>query len=417
MDDSNFPVFSDGDVRVWIGLKVYQLHSGVLEHHSRYFRYALREAPRFEGFAHFHVVPSQLTEVGALTLQESVSSPLAFESQFDDPAKVRAYWENILRALYKIKPNLHLPGRQLTAVASGLANLGDFIGSKAIVDEGIDLALQDLGQGLFLLIVSDPISWLYFGSRIRSKTIYREAVVHLVGRLPGLTPEDLERLVFLPQYTRDLLLDSYRTVCDAKKAAEALLWGYGSDLNDGPDSPMMKAVGLFRQWIAQHKALGNNIVSWDGGARLYRTIASGGQAYLPGDQFRYVYSPSVGELEAREILDRLAQVKDDVKQFVAPLLVNESRFDPQRFGQLPYLTCAKIDDDALPWNEWAIEDGNNSDTGLLGSEAGSDDSWISWADLESSDDAMADESSEKVERFHHLRQAKVVSNSVEPDEA
>lgn len=72
MGDSNFPVFKDGDVKVWIGLKVYQLHSGVLEYHSRFFRHALRDAPRLQGFVNLHLIPSNQSVVGTLNVQVSI---------------------------------------------------------------------------------------------------------------------------------------------------------------------------------------------------------------------------------------------------------------------------------------------------------------------------------------------------------
>lgn len=72
MDGSNFPMFSDGDVKIWIDHNTYQLHSVVLGHRSHLFKHALRVAPRFEGFIHFHLVPSEMSEVGILAAQVSI---------------------------------------------------------------------------------------------------------------------------------------------------------------------------------------------------------------------------------------------------------------------------------------------------------------------------------------------------------
>lgn len=66
---------------------------------------------------------------------ELVAAPPIIECLFDEPAKVRGYLDNILRALYKIKPNLRLLNRDPGTVAFELADLGETIGSKTIVDQ------------------------------------------------------------------------------------------------------------------------------------------------------------------------------------------------------------------------------------------------------------------------------------------
>lgn len=313
-------------------------------------------------------------------------------------------------------------------VVSELADLGDFIGAKATADEGIHLALNDLGHRLHLAISRDPITWLYLGSRIRSSMIYREAAIHLVGQWASFTPENRQRISRLPEYTIGLLRDAYKALNDTKKAIEAELRRFdpekltlhvisvaaGLSVNGDHVSNMTKATSLFREWFREQQSNGNNHVNADGGAKLYRTIAAGGQAYLAEDKFNYFYGYPVMPMEGLRIEQRLNVLKDYAKRIVAPLLVNESHYNSRVLGQLPYLTSAKVDERDVPWTEWAAEDDTYdwSEPEDTEYESDSQDSWISWEDLD-----RAQGSAARARRFQQLRQPKASSDPVQPDEA
>ncbi|KAI9045342.1 uncharacterized protein KD926_008768 [Aspergillus affinis] len=409
MDGLRFPVFNDGDVMVRIGQKAYQLHSDVLRRHSRLFRHALQDAPRFEGFVHFYLTPSELSDVGILEVQKTWDSSFPMiERLFDEPAKVREYWDNILRVLYKIKPNLYLLNRDPATVAFELVDLGATIGSKTIVDHGVDLALRDFGQQLFLMISEDPVGWLFFGNRIRSGLIYHEALVHLVGKWHQLPSEDQARAALLPEYTENIVIASSRALERTKENVEASLLTYTpswisleADIPYLVENCMLQAVGIFRQWFCHQVADANSLDNWGARTRLYRTIAAGGNAYLEDDKLEYLHGSPIywGLAEEHEIDDNLNLIKDGVKLIVAPLLVNESRYDPQQLGRLPYLTCIRIEVEDIPWNEWAVEDGINGlpDIGSSDSESSSTDSWVS--SVHYSDDAMVDGLAEMMEGY------------------
>lgn len=82
MDGLGFPVFNDGDVKVWINQKLYQPHTEVLGRRSRLFRHALQDALQFEGFVHLYLAPSELRDVEIVTVQVRAYRAAGCELQF-----------------------------------------------------------------------------------------------------------------------------------------------------------------------------------------------------------------------------------------------------------------------------------------------------------------------------------------------
>ena len=112
-------------------------------------------------------------------------------------------------------------------------------------------------------------------------------------------------------------------------------------------------------------------------ARVYRLIGSAStQAYLPHDELKRFLrihpTPSSDSLYTRETLKRFERKMDEIKrlarEIVKPLMrnflelelkpsVNQAGSAPPgarqdaAAGGLPYLTCTRVEDADIPWNQ------------------------------------------------------------------
>jgi hypothetical protein len=114
------------------------------------------------------------------------------------------------------------------------------------------------------------------------------------------------------------------------------------------DIYMWMVTSVFRQWFAQSLCEGGGRAARDGGARLYREIGDGvGGAYLGREVMEAFHQlfPMSGKGKGC-LATAVRQFKAEIKDYVAPLLVNHSQ------AQLPsrdYLTCTEVLTDDLPW--------------------------------------------------------------------
>ena len=90
-------------------------------------------------------------------------------------------------------------------------------------------------------------------------------------------------------------------------------------------------------------------MSEDGGALFYRQIAAGGQAYLDRQALEgfHQYFPMSAK-GAAVFTNHLTKYKDEVRHFVADLVVNRAQLDTDKHP-LPYLTSLQVDREDMPW--------------------------------------------------------------------
>ena len=228
------------------------------------------------------------------------------------------------------------------------------------IADKIDLALLRKHRQLFDAIAANPAPWSELGLRLESPTIFREAIIHLVGRWPAMS-----------EGVRSDLRDEIRLLCQKKHGElharkgmiEVRIASYYPqvlnrtvDFNPGQtsyssDIYLWMAVSLFRHWFAQAICEDRGRNSIDGGARLYRQLDAAGYAYLDRRaQERYHQRFPMTPKGVQALATALSTIKEDVKVLVAEILINRALIDVQEKGT-PYLTCCQVGKEDLPWEK------------------------------------------------------------------
>ncbi|PWY90846.1 hypothetical protein BO70DRAFT_284088, partial [Aspergillus heteromorphus CBS 117.55] len=376
---SSFPHFIDGDVRIHIQPDVYQLHSVVLAGYSRVLGelvapfYALDPLPYLQGLNHLGM--REINLVGAVGRKNGIFQ-IQEPRQIDPdtlefttisgvfpiwPEETRRCWNNLFKIFYRLKPNLRdLYGLPILLDRGlELIGLAEEIDATDDVFHAIDSALVGFDQELYHRISTDPVAWVNLAVRIHSGTIFQEAIIHLVGRWNSLTECGFRAL---PESVRRVCIEKHAELDLKKTATEKQLLKYHpapvaphaviheTNHPEDRDAHLWMAVAVYRQWIGQCMADGQNHQALDGGTSFYRTISEGGNAYLWAiDRTSLVLLPPLGEAEIQTVQAKLSEVKNDAKRIVAPLLLNRSQYDPTIWGELPYLTCCEFRDVDIPW--------------------------------------------------------------------
>ncbi|KAL1863543.1 hypothetical protein Plec18167_000637 [Paecilomyces lecythidis] len=298
-----------------------------------------------------------------------------------DIATTAKHWDNLLGAFYNRTVDIsNMDMANVLRSCVGLLETAESIEASEIIRQSIDIALLRQGQTLWRSIASQPIPWANLGDRIHSPTIFRDAVIHVVGKWNSLTDEQ-----------RSVLYPSVRNLCERKhielqlkmQAIEVRIVGhYPAFLQRRPseniyratyanDVYMWMAVCFYRQWYCQQSMEGRTRAAKDGGAAFFRAVGAGGRSYLTTqDQARFhLYFPMSSK--AMSILEKnLDVLKADIRPLVADLLIDNSQLDTAEYGQLPHLTCCDVKPLEMTWSTpEASEDPSGDEEELTDSDA------------------------------------------------
>lgn len=240
-----------------------------------------------------------------------------------------------------------------------LTDVAEIVGAIDLVREFVELALLRQGQILFIAIATDPRVWAKLGRRIRSPTIYKEAVIHIVGKWQLYT-DDEKRMDF-DEATSILCDGKYRQLDEAKKVIDLRMLGhyppflcrYASDNPGRPsyanDIYMWMTVCFFRQWFAQAISDARNRLSPDGGYDFYTALGKGGSAYLNHQAFQDFHQYFPMSAKGCNVLEaNMGVMKEEIKPFVAELVKNRSQLDVVAHP-VSWLTCTSFGKDDFPW--------------------------------------------------------------------
>lgn len=308
-------------------------------------------------------------------------------------------YDNLFRLFYNHPPVLNSVNiASAYTECKSLLALADMYDALPVTGPRVDHHLLGFGSRLFKQIAKYPPSYLKLGYLARSRVIFSEALIHVVGQWPSALP-NLRNGSYapLPSSVLDLIEDKYEDLEDLKARVESKLFRLSLTTSRGervgPSNAYLDwlAVSLFRQWLIENitpppapilKNSSANAASPTGqasqsssskpsappdpAARVYRLIgSSSSQAYLPHDELKRFLkihpTPSTDSVYSRETLKRFERKMDEIKrlarEIVKPLMRNflevELKSAAEHAGSgagVPYLTCTRVEEADLPWN-------------------------------------------------------------------
>ncbi|RMZ12657.1 hypothetical protein D0862_02576 [Hortaea werneckii] len=362
--------------------------------------------------SHSNFFRSATANMSSLTLNEQ-RSPTSAQPDLGD--EVLKDYDNLFRTMYQYPPLLDTANIATAYTeCKALLHLADMYDALEIVGQRVDHHLLRFGARLFKQIAKYPPSYLKLGYLARSRTIFTEALIHVVGQWPLAAPQ--LRAGQIDAMVLDLIEDKVDELAELQERVEAKLWrltlttSRGERCTPSNDYISWLAISLFRQWIAENttpaptpilkdtstsgggragigssatssqvgsinartssstRVSANHIASQRAPAppppptpsagRVYRLLGSSSlTAYLTHDELKRFLKLSP-DLYTRENLKRFERRMDEVKNLardtVRPLMRNFLELDLSAFGTpagLGYLTCTRVEDMDLPWDD------------------------------------------------------------------
>lgn len=304
-------------------------------------------------------------------------------------------YDNLFRTMYQYPPILDsINIANAYTECKALLDLADMYDALEIVGSRVDHHLLRFGGKLLKQIAKYPPSYLKLGYLARSRSIFTEALIHVVGQWPAAAPQLRNQV---DDSVMDLILDKVDELSEQQEKVEFRLWrlnlttSRGDRVTPSNDYLSWLAISLFRQWLADNSTPDTTTTSSTGHqqptrgtsrssnhiasqrpdptqqqqvqstpspGRIYRLLGSpaGTTSYLAHDELKR-FLKLQPDLYTRDNLRKFERRMEDVKalarEAVKPLMRNCLELDLSSFagGGLGYLTCVRVEEREIPWGE------------------------------------------------------------------
>ena len=318
-------------------------------------------------------------------------------SGIDMSDEIFRIYDNLFRIFYNFPPSLDNTNIANAYVeCKGLLQAADMYDALDIVGTRVDHHLLRFQGRLWKQIAKYPPSYLKLGVLARSRVIFSEALIHVVGQWPQ-GQNQLRGQV--PQAVIDLIEDKADEIEEIKAKVEGKLWRLTLTTSRGervsPHNAWLDwlVMSLWRQWFAENTtpqpagilkdSSSRRTDTRDGGShnrapssarsasgavaaqshhpagppntgRIYRLIGTGGSSYLGHDDVKKFLKSAGSDTYTRENLRRaerrMEELKNLARDAVKPLMRNFLELD-QRESGVAYLTCTKVEERDWPWED------------------------------------------------------------------
>ena len=305
-------------------------------------------------------------------MQSAIHIPQASPLTNPDNDTIRDY-DNLFRIFYNFSPSLDgINIAEAYIQCKSLLALADMYDALEVVGPRIDHHLLQFQSRLWKQIAKYPPSYLKLGYLARSKVIFSEALVHVVGQWPSGSSQ----LRNLPDSVLELIEDKVDELQDLKAKIEGRLFRLTLTTARGervtPTHYLeWTAISLFRQWLAENTTPPPPPVPKTqtpenrrsaplppqppapNTGKIYRLIGSGGSSYLGHEElkrFMKIRPDDYTRESMKKFEKRMDEIKNLAKEIVKPLTRNNLELDLGRDGGgLGYLTCTRIEEADYPW--------------------------------------------------------------------
>lgn len=349
-----------------------------------------------------------MSNLSALSLNPQPTAPLGPDDQI-----LRDY-DNLFRVFYNYPPLLSTVNiADAYTESKALLHLAQMYHALDVVGSRVDHHLLGFQGRLFKQIARYPPSYLKLACLAKSRVIFAEALIHVVGQWPQAQPQLLNQIDPL---VLDIIEDKVQELDDLKLRIEVRLFrltlttSRGERVNPSNGYLDWMAMSLFRQWLAENttpapvsilknssRPSSSDAVSASASVsgrqsssralittkppanqqpppsqnlgRIYRLIGSTNkEAYLGHDECKR-FLKLTPEMYSRENLKRFERRVDELKNLardaVKPLTRNFLELDlsstvtQSSSGRstanslhppgLGYLTCTRVLEEDFPW--------------------------------------------------------------------
>ncbi|KAK4502350.1 hypothetical protein PRZ48_005775 [Zasmidium cellare] len=376
---SRFPSFRDGDVKIVVtGEMAYCLHGSTLKHNSSTMRELLADDR----------APSQLVLVKNDDPDGCASNGVRIEYVFvrvhpganvrgcesggrATPPLVSAF-DAVLRALYNLPLEIGNPQTDtLTSLLSrafDITLVAEYLDCAHIVTQAIESTLLACGQNFYFAISQNPIRWLEFATRIQSKAIFKEALIHAAGQFEMKIVQDNTPYDILPEDVITILEDKVNRIKRGVQKAQSCFSSYypqrimraRPDITEdrekisrasySNDIIIWMALSVLRHFLLEQMSRDRTHHASDLGWSFIKTINTGGEAYLSSvelDRGFHTRFPMSGKASAC-LKQRLTEIKEALKQWTTDLMKDNSQLDTKA-RKVKYFTNTIVTEDDYPW--------------------------------------------------------------------
>ncbi|GFP57202.1 hypothetical protein ACSS6W_010554 [Trichoderma asperelloides] len=294
-------------------------------------------------------------------------------------------YDNLFRTFYNYPPVLDsINVADAYVQCKSLLTLADQYDALAVIGPRVDHHLLQFQSRLWKQIAKYPISYLRLGYLARSKVIFQEALIHVVGQWPA---GERSLRATMPDIVLDIIEDKVDELEETVSRVEGRLFRLNLNTSRGervtPNNGYLDwlATSLFRQWIAdnttpqpppeyRHRPGSRENRPADppppppappaltSVGRAYRTLGSDNPDTFLGHDECKKFLKLTPEFYSRENLRRFEKRMDELKAMarsvVRPLMNSGLELDLSGSSRvadsIAYLTCTEVGNRDLPWS-------------------------------------------------------------------
>ena len=269
-------------------------------------------------------------------------------------------YDNLFRAFYN-EP-LKIENDTLTQSLGGCKSLVDVAEDHDAVgplSKDIEIALLRHANELFASIAEDPIKWMNFAQQAQSPTIFKDCLIHLVGKWKLLSPDEVSKL---DSNVHKLCVQKHGEFQLRKQSMELKMLGHYPDClrKDNVHKPhralyvndiyAWMALSMFRHWFSKNLCEGHGKEAKDGGFQFYSQMSRGCNTYMTPNQREAFHDAFPMTNKAKIRLQNLVEsLKNEIQQMVAPLVENHTQLKHEEADCLPYLLSLRVREQDYPW--------------------------------------------------------------------